>query len=214
MNRASKLYLLSSVATRLRACGACDHFQSGRQGRLPLLGGTRRPDVFVARPEAALHLFALLVGLFLFAGCQTAPKLPDYQPLVARFCLEIRPGEAGVPVQLPKSGVGLTINAKPVLVEYDIINAEVAHVDLGNCLLLQLTPAASRELYRMSVTHLGERLVLFLNDIPVGARRIEQAMADGVVLVFLETPEADLPGQVARIKRTAADIVLASAKKK
>jgi hypothetical protein len=56
--------------------------------------------------------------------------------------------------------------------------------------------------------------VLFLNDVPVGARRIEQAIPDGVVLVFLETPEAQLPDQVARIKRTSADIVAAGAKKK
>jgi hypothetical protein len=149
----------------------------------------------------------------LFAGCQTSPKAPDYQPLVARFFLEVRPGEAGVPVQLPVSGVRLTVNPKPVLVEYDIVNAEVAKVELGPCLLLQLTPAAARELYRMSVTHLGQRLVLFLNDGPVGARRLEQAMADGVVLVFLETPETDLPAQVARIKRTATDIAAAAKKK-
>jgi len=162
------------------------------------------------------HLFLLLAGLGLLGlcGCHSEPKLPDYQPLVARFFLETRPGEAGVSVQLPVSGVGIAINAKPVFVEYDVLNAEVAHVDLGSCLMLQLTPAASRELYRISVTHLGQRLVLFLNDAPVGARRIEQAMADGMVLVFLETPEADLPAQVARIKRTTFDILKAAAKKK
>jgi hypothetical protein len=159
-------------------------------------------------------LFQLIAGVVALglAGCQSA-RPPDYQPLVARFYLENRPGEAGVPVQLPVSGVGLTISAKPVIVEYDLVNAEVAHVDLGACLMLQLTPAAARDLYRLSVTSLGRRLVLFLNDAPVGARRIEQAMPDGVILVFVETPDADLAPLVARLKRTSADIIVAAAKK-
>ena len=70
-------------------------------------------------------------------------------------------------------------------------------MDLGSCLMLQLTPAASRELYLISMTHLGQRLVLFLNDVPVGARRVEQAIADGLVLIFLETPE-DGPARAGR----------------
>ncbi|MDB6113111.1 MAG: hypothetical protein JWQ62_56, partial [Lacunisphaera sp.] len=127
---------------------------------------------------------------------------------------EVRAGEAGVPAQLPVSGVGITISAKPVIVEYDIANAEVAHVDLGACLMLQLTPAAARDLYRMSVASLGRRLVLFLNDAPMGARRIEQAMPDGTILVFVETPDAELAPLVARLKRTSAEIIAAGARKK
>jgi hypothetical protein len=132
---------------------------------------------------------------------------------VARFFLETRPGEAGVPLHLPVSGVSVTVAAKPILVEYDILNAEVARVELGDCLMLQLTPAAGRDLYRLSVASMGRRLVLTLNDEPVGARRIEQAMPDGTVLVFVERPDADLPALVTRIKRTSADIQTAAAKK-
>ena len=155
------------------------------------------------------------IGALLLAGCQNVDNpAPDYQPLVARFYLETRVGEAGVPAQLPVSGVSITVSAKPVIVEYDIYNAEVAHVDLGSCLLLQLTPAAARDLYRMSATNLGRRLVLFLNDAPMGARRIEQAMPDGTLLVFVETPDAELAPLVARLKRTSAEIITAAAKKK
>jgi hypothetical protein len=155
-----------------------------------------------------LQLMVVLVALAL-TGCQTA-KPPAYQPLVARFHLEVRPGEAGVPVKLPVSGVAITVGAKPVFSEYDVVNAEVAKVDLGACLMLQLTPAAARDLYRLSVSSVGRRLVLFLNDAPMGARRIDQAMPDGVILVFVETPDAELPGMVARLRRTAADIAAAS----
>ena len=160
------------------------------------------------------RLTAVLAALGM-AGC-TSPDQPrtGYQPLVARFYLEVRPGETGVPALLPVSGVTIKVSAKPVIVEYDIYNAEVARVDLGTCLLLQLTPAAARDLYRLSVSNLGRRLMLFLNDAPLGARRIEQAMPDGALLVFVEVPDAELAPMVARLKRTSAEIITAAAKKK
>ena len=157
--------------------------------------------------------FALLAAAGL-TSCQSTPAAPtDYQPLVARFYLETKPTEAGLAVQLPQSGVNVNVGPKPVFVEYDIINAEVAQVDLGKCLLVQLTPAASRDLYRLSVASVGRRLVLSLNDKLVGARRIERAMSDGNIMVFVELPDADLPDLVSRLKRTTVDIVLAAKKK-
>ncbi len=157
--------------------------------------------------------FALLLSVLFLTACQSTPPPTAYEPLVARFFLETRPDEAGVALHLPVSGVSVTVAAKPILVEYDMLNAEVARVELGDCLMLQLTPAATRDLYRLSVASVGRRLVLTLNDEPVGARRIDQAMADGTVLVFVERPDADLPALVERLKRTSADIVAASKKK-
>lgn len=148
-------------------------------------------------------------------GCVTTATRPaaatDVAPLVARFFLETKPGENGVPVTLPHSGVTIAISPKPVLVEYDLVNAEVAEVDLGRCLLVQLSPAAARDLYRLSVAAVGRRLVVSLNDEFLGARRIEGAMSDGALLVFLETPDERLPEIVARLKRTAAEVAAASA---
>ncbi|AOS45215.1 hypothetical protein Verru16b_02293 [Lacunisphaera limnophila] len=132
---------------------------------------------------------------------------------MARLFLETRPGEAGITVRLPVSGVGITVAAKPVFVEYDVRDAEAARVDLGPCLWLQVTPAAARDLYRLSVSAVGRRLVLLLNDEPVGVHRIEQALADGRLLVFVERPDAELPALVERLKRTTADIAVAAANK-
>jgi hypothetical protein len=161
----------------------------------------------------ALVASLLVLGAVVLAGCRsTATPPPAYAPLVARFYLETRPNEAGVPVTLPQSGVALNIAPKPVLVEYDIVNAEVAQVELGRCLLVQLSPAAARDLYRFSVSSVGRRLVLSLNDQVLGARRIESAMADGVVLVFVEMPDDQLPGIVERLKRTSADLAEAARK--
>ncbi len=178
------LMRLLGVATGLRACGLV---RTDRQGRL------------------SLHWGGLLIGFLCISGCQSATQ-PDYDPLVARFYLEVPPGEPGGRIQLPGSGVSITVQGKPVFTEYDVRNAEVAQVELGRCLLLDFTPVAARDLGRLSVAHLGQRLVLFLNGAPVGARRIDREMADGVILIFLETPENDLAAQVARIKRTSTEI--------
>lgn len=159
---------------------------------------------FLIQPAAA----CLVLGL---AGCQSA-KTPEFKPLVARLYLEARPGEAGVPLKLPVSGVTINVGVRPVFAEYDIQNAELAKVDLGTCLLLQLTPAAAHDLYRLSVVGHGRRLVLVLNDFPAGTHRIDQAMPDGTVLVFVETPDAELPALVERLKRTAAGITAAAKK--
>jgi len=107
--------LLAGAARRALTNLASHRLQAGSYNRSP-----------EARPATALHRLDLLAGLLFFTGCHAEGKLPDYQPLVALIFLETRPGEAGVPVQLPVSAVGITINAKPVFVEYDVLNAEVA----------------------------------------------------------------------------------------
>ncbi len=156
-------------------------------------------------------LSVLLAGLFVLSACHSAPA-PAQAPLAARLYLETRPGEAGVPVRLPVSGVEIAVGAKPVFTEYDLVNAEVARVELGPCLLLQFSPAAARDLYRLSVASIGRRLVLLVDGAPLGVHRIEQALPDGNVLVFIERPDAELPGLVQRLKHTSADLAAAANK--
>jgi len=123
--------------------------------------------------------------------------------MVARFYLETKPGETAVTVQLPQSGVSLEVAPKPAFSEYDIANAELARVELGLCVLVQFTPAATRDLYRLSVPAQGRRLVMSLNGVCLGVHRIDHAMADGVVPIFLEVPDAQLPDIVKQLKRAA-----------
>ncbi len=149
---------------------------------------------------------AAAVAVAMLAGCSSPAPSPTVEPLVARIYLEMRPGEAGLPVQLPVSGVAVTVNPKPVIVEYDFTGAQVAEVELGRCLMLRLTPVAARDLYRLSVSSLGRRLVLALNDRVLGARRIEQPISDGVVLIFLEVPDPELSALAARLQQTSAQI--------
>lgn len=161
----------------------------------------------------ASAVLVLLLACLAATGCRTTATAPAASPpLVARFYLETRTNEVAVPLTLPQSGVTILVSPKPVLVEYDVVNAEVARVELGLCLLVQLSPAAARDLYRLSVGAVGRRLVLALNDEPLGARRIEAAMGDGTVLLFLETPDDRLPDIVEQLKRTSADIAASSRK--
>jgi len=150
-------------------------------------------------------LLALLAALFT-SGCQTKPPSAMDEPMVARFFMEVRPGTPGLAVRLPISRVALNVNPKPVLVEYDIANVEFAKVDLGWCLYFQFTPAAARDLYRLSASNLGGRLVLMLNDAPAGARRLDQPIADGNLLIFVEVANEELPPIAERLKRTSAAI--------
>ena len=147
---------------------------------------------------------ALFLLLFL-AGCQSKPE-PLKEPLIARFFLESRAGEAGVPLQLPVSGVGITVNPQAVFLESDLVDAELVRTNLGWCMRVRLTPAAARDLYRLSVASIGRRLVLTFNGLPAGAGRIDQAMPDGALLIYVEVQDINLPPLVERLKRTSADI--------
>jgi hypothetical protein len=149
------------------------------------------------------RLAALLFGTILVAGCQTAEPVRDYKPTLARFFLESGDGR-GMEIVLPQSGVRLVINAKPVLTEGDIVAVELAQVDLGKCLVFKLSTAAVRDFYRLSGSNQGRRLVLLLNDSPVGARRVDGPVTDGVVFVFVEIPDAALPKLVDDLKKSTA----------
>jgi len=143
----------------------------------------------------------LCIGLAL-AGCHSAPP-PHFTPEVARFFLESADGQ-GELVTLPMSGVQILVQPKPVLTEYDIVNVELARVELGKCVMFQLTPAAARDLDRLTAANPGRKLVLALGGVPFGARRIGPPLEGGALLIFVETPDAALPALVVSLKETCA----------
>ena len=159
----------------------------------------------------ALFRYLLLAGTVLGAGCHTTEKV-DYTPTIARFFLEEADARA-VTTTLPQSGVRVASGPKPVFTEGDIVNVDVMQVELGKCLMFQLTPSAARDLYRVSGANQGRRLVLFLNNAPMGARRMEAPLAAGSILVFVETPDEALATLALNLKKTSAALQRELAKK-
>lgn len=146
----------------------------------------------------------LLLAVVLLGGCRTTPPA-QVRPVVARFWLEDASGGA-VAMQLPVSESVIRVAARPVISEFDIVNVELAEVELGRCLMFQLTPGAARDLFRLSASNQGRRLVLMLNDQPAGARLIEQPIEGGVLYTFVERPDEALTEIVRGLKQTAATV--------
>lgn len=170
-------------------------------GRNSVVLQTKPRHSFVIRDRCRWFVAWVAVAAGL-AGCQSTKPPTDYKPTWARFFLESASGD-GTPVTLPQSDVRLMVNSKPVLTEGDILNVEVVQVDLGKCLMFQLSPSATRDFYRMSVSHQGRRLVLVVNDNTLGARRIDGAITNGAIFVFVEVPDAELPALVENLKKSS-----------
>lgn len=153
----------------------------------------------------ALGIAICLSAVAGLAGCASKSTPPVQAGAVARFYLENTGGD-GTPVALSRSGVTLMLNPKPVITEGDITNVELVQVDLGKCLMFQLTPAGVRDFYRLSVSHQGRRIALQINGTVVGARRLDGAITNGVIFVFVELPDESLPALVESLKKTSAAV--------
>lgn len=161
------------------------------------------------RPPRFLSLLAPLAGALVLllgsAACQTRKPPPDYEPAVSRFLVEASPDEAGIAARLPASGTVILTRPKPLFVEYDVANVELVRVDLGLCLQYEFLPQAARDLYRFTLQNRGRRLVLTINGVPVGARLIDQPIANGAILIFVELREDDLPRLVHNLRVTTVE---------
>lgn len=162
--------------------------------------GARFPSGWSGLFRVGGMLCVLVLGS---TACQSTRPATSDGAVWARFHLESASDTPGLLLALPQSGSRIAVNAKPVFTEGDVVNVELVQVDLGKCLMFQLTSSASRDFYRLSGTHQGRRLVLVVNDVAVGARRIDGAMADGVVYIFVETPDDELPQLAARLKKSS-----------
>ena len=109
-------------------------------------------------------------------------------------------------------GASMNIEEKLLLahqlerLQVDVIEADVARVELGDCLRFQLTGAGARDLYRLTASHQGRRLVVFINGAAVGARRIDGPFADGAIMIFVELDDAALPALVETVKKSSAKL--------
>ena len=155
-----------------------------------------------------LLLFFTFLGICLLCGCKKEQDPKDL--ILPRLMIEVRGVDYGMMkgtiVKLPVSGTTITIHEKPLINEFDILNAEMVKVDLGVALLLQISPQASRLLYRRSISNKGGRIVLMVNGNAIGARRIDGAIEDGNFYTFVEVDDEELSKLVFDIKSSLATI--------
>jgi len=57
-----------------------------------------------------------------------------------------------------------------------------------------------------SANNLGRRLVLIIDGMPIGVRRIHRPVSDGVIYMFLEVPDARLGAIATNLKGTSIEI--------
>lgn len=157
-------------------------------------------------PRLLLSALAAVVVL-LVGACEstTSKKKKDYPSTVARFMVEAAPGEPGVTVQLPKSGSTIIITPKAYFTEYDILKCDVLDNELGKCLVFQFTELAARDLYRMSATNQGRRIVTFVNAVPIGAVRIDRPINGGYMVTYVEVDEKEMVEMAKNITKTSKD---------
>lgn len=105
-------------------------------------------------------------------------------------------------VELPMSGSEIQIFDRPVLQTTDFVGAQVVQVRYGLALALSLTNRGRHQLARVSGENLGYRLVLAVNSEPVGARRIDGMIQDGVLFTFVEIDDSELEELARKINRT------------
>lgn len=136
-------------------------------------------------------LVTALFSLLLFSGC--ASRKPPSIPV--QFYVEVNyPTEENQ--HYTAKQLLSRIGANPVIVGSEILAVDLVRVDLGMCLLFQLNTQASFRLYNITAQNLGKRLILVINDEPVGVRNIDEIISNGRLFTFLDLPDSELPSLV------------------
>lgn len=159
------------------------------------------------------RITALIALLTMTSGCFKGiygfnNKVDNMQ--VPRLMIESRgmnySGTRGSELTLPISGTIIQVESKPIVSEFDIINAEMVKVDRGLALMLELTDTGRRELYRRSVTNKGNRVVFTTNGNAIGVRVLDGAIIDGTLYTFVEIPDDELGQFVLDLKESIAEL--------
>lgn len=145
-----------------------------------------------------------LVAIVL-CGCKQ-DKLETEDMKVPRLMVETRGaqygGLGGPVVQLPVSRTRIALQKEPLVNEFDIANVELVKVDMGLALLIQTTERGARALYRGTVSNMGGRIVLTVNNNAIGARRINGAIQNGNFYTFVEVDDEEIGQLVMEMKKT------------
>lgn len=150
-----------------------------------------------------------LLILCSFSGCKK-DRIKKENLKVPRLMLESRNVNygslTGPLLTLPVSGTQIEVEKEPLVNEFEIANFEMVQVDMGTALMIQTTETGARKLYRGSVTNMGSRVVLTINGVPVGARRIDGDIRNGQFFTFVEIDDASLGQLVLDLKDSIVEL--------
>ncbi len=153
--------------------------------------------------KPSLLSFSLVALLTLgLIGCRSTSIENPHVPSIFLEASNSVPGSENPFATLPISQTKLRIFGKPLFGPLDIIRIEMVRVDRGLAVRYLLTPSASRELMRTSGDNIGYSFIFFENDSPIGARKIDGMIDDGILYTFLEVPDEELPGRIDEMNRT------------
>ncbi len=153
-----------------------------------------------------LVLLAAFGGLLAYSGCRSTEGMGENLTR-ARFVLESAEDNGfGAVARMPISGVAIPLQPEAILSEYDYAKIELAELEFGAGLIFTLKPAAARAFYGITVANQGRRLVLLIDGLAMGARRIESPVATGVISIFLETTDENLEEIAAKLEKSNLEI--------
>ncbi len=153
--------------------------------------------------------FYLVLSVFLclaaLSGCRTFQR-DDFPRQVARFYVEtseMYPERFRASVTLPYSESTIQIDPSVQIAEWDINDVQVFEAELGPAIAFILTTDAARDIRMLTYSNQGRRLVLVVNEVPVGAKMIDRGIEDGIVSLYLEVPDEELEDLATNIKKTS-----------
>ncbi|MFP4203861.1 MAG: hypothetical protein ACLFS4_05965 [Opitutales bacterium] len=154
--------------------------------------------------------FAFLILALVFPGVSCKNGMDEENMKIPRLMVETRgadaPGSRQVELTLPISGTSIMVRNEPVIHEFQITDIELVKVDMGKALLIKVSDLGARALYRQTVANMGKRMVLTVNGTPVGARRIEAPIKNGIYYTFVEVPDSELDDLVIDLKKTLEEL--------
>ena len=107
--------------------------------------------------------------------------------------------------RLPRSGTVIPLAPKAQFTEYDIERCTVMDNELGRSLVFELTSRAVKDLYRVTATNQGRRIVTVVNGLPIGAIRITSPISQGYIVTYVEVEDAELEKLAKEITQTSED---------
>tara|TARA_B110000305_G_C19424087_1_gene632543 strand:+ start:644 stop:1153 length:510 start_codon:yes stop_codon:yes gene_type:complete len=151
-----------------------------------------------------LTLALILIASIFITSCSTVEDLKEDEAILWPVVLLESSSNTfpTVPVTLPVSQKTIMAYITPAFTPMHILNVEKIKVDLGFCILIQLTPRAARRLYTLTADNRGKRFLLGVNDQPLGQRLIDGVIPNGNLFFFLEYPDEDLDELVIELKKS------------